>query len=209
MLENQSILDGSDFIANYMVRMDFDMARREQLNEISQNIFSIFLFIFIPMFFIHLIISVFMMMKVESFRKTSLLDKNVHILCNAFFVFPHRDIDNNNSQTDHAQSRYFLLLHFVENVTMLFATKLYFYKLDMAKIFSFPAVYFDLCFVIPVVLGGAVAFLLLKFFYNNLDPWAFLPDEKPNFPDDFPKYSPEVCLVGLDFCHTFLFRTLS
>ena len=138
MQETNDIPDFTDFITNYHFRMDFDLVRDVQLSDISQNIFNVLIYVILPIFGIHIFVTICLMMKDKSFKKLPILEKSVHIICNLFLVLPHRDIDNNNSEADHIRNRSLLLLHCLGNIVMLYASKLYYYELEMKKIFRFP-----------------------------------------------------------------------
>ena len=185
MRDNRGILDVSDTITDYRYRMDFDSARRQQLPILSSDIFNVFILILLPVAGIHFFATLFIITRDFYFKQLSVLEKIISLLCNFLLVLPH-------SKSDQKYNRSLLLLHSIENLLLMLITKFYFFGFDLTKIFSFPLLYYDFCFIVPVLFCNIISIVLSELFFANFAPWNLLISCESETPTLFPSFEVEV-----------------
>ena len=185
MRDNKEIQDVSDSITHYRYRMDFDSARRQQLPILSSDIFNVFILILLPVAGIHFFATLFIITRDFYFKQLSVLEKIVSLLCNFLLVLPH-------SKLDQRYNRLLLLLHSFENLLLMLITKFYFFDFDLTKIFSFPLLYYDFCFIIPVFICNAISIVMNEFFFAYFVPWNLLLHCESETPTEFPSFAVKV-----------------
>ena len=185
MRDNKGIQDVSDSITHYRYRMDFDSARRQQLPNLSLDIFNVFILILLPAAGIHIFATLFIITRDSYFKQLPVLEKMVLLLCNFLLVLPH-------SKSDQKYNRSLLLLHSTENLLVMLISKFYFFNFDFTKIFSFPLLYYDLCFIVPVFICNVISIVMSEFFFANFAPWNLLISCESKMPTEFPSFEVEV-----------------
>ena len=185
-------MDLSDFITHYHHRMDFDRTRQGQLTEITTNIYYAGIYILLPILAIHMLICLLILMKDQVFRRQQLHQKCVYIIANIYLVLPVKDEKETCSRSERLFFRYLLLLHLLEHIVILIAAKFMFFEFEMSKIFSFPYLYFEICFLIPIIICNLISLGLVEYYYRKHGAWFFLPKSRPQMPENMKMYGPKV-----------------
>ena len=143
------------------------------LEEISASVGEISLYILLPFILLHtLLVTLQAVAMVPAFRAASMSEKAVQIAASTFMVVPFRTGQNADREAEKRQEGFQLVLHLVGNMVLMYTSKVFFF--NGLPMLSFPLVWLDVCFILPVVTSNLLAGAVFLLYHSRLELWAFL-----------------------------------